>query len=323
MKSEYINPICKTCGKPIPLNRPRDRFKQFCNTKCATLCGHKDIIKICAFCKKEFILKYKNQKFCNTTCSSNAKKILHIRYCKKCGKQFILKNLAYEKRGDGQYCSTKCATRQYDVDLDYFKNINTNNKAYWLGFIFSDGYNSGHELIINLSELDENHLIKFKNEIKYSGKITHTIDKTIWKNKISYHNKVRLNISSIDISSELTKLGCVKCKSKIIKFPNISEKYYSDFIRGVFDGDGCISINKHNCATFMIYSESVEYIKSLNLIFSNAGILTHINNKNRVLSISKKSEINKIFHYLYDNNYDFLDRKKDKFIKILTLFNHT
>ena len=36
--------------------------------------------------------------------------------------------------------------RMYDIDKDYFKVIDTEEKAYWLGFIYADGSISSQPL---------------------------------------------------------------------------------------------------------------------------------------------------------------------------------
>src|SRR3990167_6318101 len=63
--------------------------------------------------------------------------------------------------------------RKFKIDEDFFNSIDTEEKAYWLGFISGDG-NVGRNnnlLTISLSRLDKKHLIKFKNDIKSEHKI--------------------------------------------------------------------------------------------------------------------------------------------------------
>ena len=56
----------------------------------------------------------------------------------------------------------------------YFQTIDTENKAYWLGFIYADGCVSKdlHYLTIDLSIADIDHIEKFKNEIDAHQKIS-------------------------------------------------------------------------------------------------------------------------------------------------------
>lgn len=56
-------------------------------------------------------------------------------------------------------------------DFGYFDSIDCDEKAYWLGFIYSDGYITGRVLGIKLSVKDIAHLEKFKKAIKSEHKI--------------------------------------------------------------------------------------------------------------------------------------------------------
>src|SRR5690606_24292057 len=61
---------------------------------------------------------------------------------------------------------------KYAQDNDFFKNIDTEEKAYWLGFLYADGYiTQNNQLRINLSIEDENHLLKFYNSINSNRSI--------------------------------------------------------------------------------------------------------------------------------------------------------
>lgn len=64
--------------------------------------------------------------------------------------------------------------RHYDIDENFFEEINTEEKAYWLGFILADGClkKNSNQLSINLSIKDFNHLEKFKKNLKSDKPIT-------------------------------------------------------------------------------------------------------------------------------------------------------
>ncbi len=64
--------------------------------------------------------------------------------------------------------SNKQNSRKYSVNDDYFSIIDTEEKAYWLGFIFADGYISnknGKRVGITLKSSDRDHIIKFAKAI--------------------------------------------------------------------------------------------------------------------------------------------------------------
>ena len=114
-----------------------------------------------------------------------------------------------------------------------FDSIDNEEKAYWLGFLFADGYVSLKTNLIELSlQLnDKNHLEKFKLFISAKQNITED----------SF--RCRITISNKHLKETLINLGCTPQKSNNIRFPKIDKNLYPYFIRGYFDGDGSISRN--------------------------------------------------------------------------------
>ena len=65
-------------------------------------------------------------------------------------------------------------------------------------------------------------------------------------------NRCRFSIRNAQLHDSLIKQGCVPNKSLILTFPDInvvSEDLVRHFIRGYFDGDGCLSFNKNKYCT--------------------------------------------------------------------------
>ena len=62
--------------------------------------------------------------------------------------------------------------RTYTLDEKYFDKIDSQNKAYILGFIYADGSINKGCLNITLSNKDVEILEFIKDELKYSGKIS-------------------------------------------------------------------------------------------------------------------------------------------------------
>ena len=134
--------------------------------------------------------------------------------------------------------------RKYYHQFDYFENIDTEEKAYWLGFIFADGYildyssRYGEDRFgITLHTNDIETLEYFKKSISATNPIT----------DVSYNGRslCRIIMSSQKTVNDLISHGCVKQKSLILKPPiNIPDDLIHHFIRGFFDGDGSIYQNK-------------------------------------------------------------------------------
>ena len=118
-----------------------------------------------------------------------------------------------------------------------FDNIDSAEKAYWLGFIIADGYlNVDRNMLrIKLGEKDKHHLEKFINFL--NG------DLTMLKSEI--HNTTGniewyVSTYSKEIKDALIKLNVEQAKSGKEHIPSIDKIYYRDFIRGLWDGDGFI-----------------------------------------------------------------------------------
>lgn len=56
-----------------------------------------------------------------------------------------------------------------------------------------------------------------------------------------YNFSYRLQIGSKEMFDDLTKLGLKPKKAKRLKYPTIPKKYFPDFVRGYFDGDGHVT----------------------------------------------------------------------------------
>ena len=129
---------------------------------------------------------------------------------------------------------------RYSRNRNYFDNINSPNKAYILGLIYADGCNhrEHNSLTISLQEEDKDLLERVKDELEYEGNLR--LNPLREKNE-NYKNQYILCINDEYISEQLEKLGVVNSKSLVLKFPTfLNETLYSHFLRGYFDGDGCI-----------------------------------------------------------------------------------
>lgn len=121
-----------------------------------------------------------------------------------------------------------------------FDVIDTEEKAYWLGFIFADGYissrDNGFELSLKGSDIEHLHKFnKFMEHNKDNVKLGEV------KNKDKTFLRCRWGIVNKHLWNTLNNLGCTPRKSLTLQFPNISEELEIPFIRGYFDGDGCLS----------------------------------------------------------------------------------
>jgi predicted transcriptional regulator len=132
--------------------------------------------------------------------------------------------------------------RKYTLNESVFDIIDTSEKAYWLGIFYADGDVSDARNVVELylKELDYHHLVKMQKFFETNKPIKPKNKK--FKGKI--YKGFRLGISSKRIKGNLINFGCPPRKSKIIYFPDsikVPVHLISHFIRGYFDGDGCIT----------------------------------------------------------------------------------
>lgn len=301
------------------MKKARDRVQQFCSRKCASVfLFSKQETRKCLTCNNNFqTTPSHNYHYCSRLCAHKSRIKTYIRKCKRCGAEFKLKNIAYERRGGGQYCSSSCAMRIYDFNEKYFEKINTPEQAYWFGFLLADGNVYKDQMTLKLQRTDSDHLLKFKKAMSSEHPI-HLSQKEM--NGKTYYYAVFF-IGSKKLCHDLLQNGMPPKKSLILKYPIIPSKLQSHFIRGYFDGDGCIYVNtnKNNHKVWSIYSGSEDVVVQMkNILENRLNIKTSIykQGKGFVLAISKKEYINKIFKFLYKNCDPtiYLERKHDKFL---------
>lgn len=207
--------------------------------------------------------------------------------------------------------------RLYKHNEYFFKDIDSEEKAYFLGLMISDGNNDNKSLRINLT--DREILDKFKECLEYTGPIIKSID----KRKDTYKPIYSLNVRSKNLTDDLTKHGCIKAKSYFTYFPEISENLKHHFIRGIFDGDGCIHKDKLNNLRFAIIGNK-ELIESIQNIFINLGLnKTKLQHKeehnNKIVSVTYNGNLSckKLYDYMYKDSTIYLERKKKIFENVV------
>lgn len=223
--------------------------------------------------------------------------------------------------------------RKHYFNEDFFENIDTEEKAYWLGFISADGnvcktskvYNSWR-ISINLNQIDHNHLEKFKKSIESNDiEINDYIHKGSFSN-INGSKMSKISVNSYKMCNDLIKLGVTPNKSYSIEMPNIREDLIRHYLRGYFDGDGCYYYKKYPNRvrySFEVVGMSEIILSQFKNILSLVDIKLNIYKRDRNNSIrlmtSSKNEIIKLIHYLYDDCNIYLDRKYEKINDILNI----
>jgi len=201
---------------------------------------------------------------------------------------------------------------KYIFNKRYFKIIDSEEKAYWLGFIYADGYVSGkYELAIQLKKVDLLHLEKFRDCLGSNYPVTSFSKFTFGK----YHDISQIRIYSKIIVDDLLNHGIKNNKSLTIKFPysSLSKDLIRHFIRGFFDGDGSIYCDKSKDLLRAKFTcGSKEFLESLSMVLNKEGVDTYFiqtTEKTHEIGIPNKKSTKIFLEYIYGDAHIFLDRK--------------
>lgn len=219
---------------------------------------------------------------------------------------------------------------KYTYNHDYFENIDNSQKAYWLGFIYADGgvfvnpKTNSCELSIKLQASDHNHLRKFNQALGGNVDVSFDTRQCNLNNKM--YDSCQIRFYSSKLVRDLGRYGIIPNKTLSIRFPNIDTSLYADFIRGYFDGDGCIYENKKKNGPSSIAANftcgSIEFLEDLRSILYENGIYSYIvtwKDKTSKLIIGGMKNTHHFLYYIYNNKSEYLERK---YKKTIDLYRH-
>lgn len=187
--------------------------------------------------------------------------------------------------------------------------------AYAVGLIATDGSLSVNGRHIDLTSKDREQLVNFMG----------CIDKqlTISTKTGSYKDEPvsRVQFSDVTLYNFLISIGLTPCKTKTLGKVAIPDKYFFDFLRGHYDGDGCFYsyFDPRWKSSFMFYlifvSSSEDHILWLrDSVTRLAGISGNISRAGSTLQLRfAKNETRKLLSRMYnDSGAVSLSRKRLK-----------
>ena len=202
-----------------------------------------------------------------------------------------------------------------------FDVIDTEEKAYWLGFIFADGNissstktKSKYSFELSLKEEDLNHLQKFNKFMEHENN-------NIKQRKVTINNKIYISyrwlVTNKHLWKTLNNLGCVPKKSLVLQFPNVNvfsnKSLIRHFIRGYFDGDGSLGYYKNGPHFSVLGTKDI--IEQLNK--NTFNLPNKISTNNNVFCLQSSGSRALAFCYIiYYKSNIYLDRKYQKFLQI-------
>lgn len=206
--------------------------------------------------------------------------------------------------------------RKHFFDEHYFDSIDCEEKAYWLGFFFADGCVSKNTFACKLKSDDDYHLQRFLDTIGAND------TKLTYRKTQSYTESVGFYLCSTYLVCRLKELGFVERKTYVNSdyiFTQIPDSFKVDFIRGYWDGNGCIQlrINSPMISVVCLNLELLtEFCNFINLYFNNknyAKVIKDCNGYYRIIITGERAKA--VCHMLYDNSTIYLERKYRVYLK--------
>lgn len=256
---------------------------------------------------------------------------LYDRSIVKIAKKYGINKKTLSKYLKEQHVDIVANGNRTEFNRDFFDVIDTEEKAYWLGFMYADGYicANSYAVGLNISLKDIDHLKKYNNALAYKKGLniseTHQFGSKEHTNK---NGEIMYMVSTVikdkHLWEALNSKGCVPNKSLILTFPDESifkdRSLVYDFIRGYVDGDGTLGVYPHS-KTNPHLEESLLIVGTKNFLekvqdYLGEGFLMHKTNCNentyRLGYSTKKAH--KAADLLYKNATIYLDRKYDIYI---------
>lgn len=206
-------------------------------------------------------------------------------------------------------------SKKSNVNNYAFQSIETEEQAYWLGFLYADGcihqYKTSKIIELTLQKQDYSHLVQFARFVDFGGEIKYREKQQAY----------RVSFGSAKMFDDLVKLGCVQRKSLILTFPDesiVPKELQRHFIRGYFDGDGHLGIV---LTAHYLFRKTVSLLgtkeflsKLLEVLPFEVGAVNIIkkcknNDSNNYYFQLRKEESKLFLDYIYKDSSIYLTRK--------------
>lgn len=219
--------------------------------------------------------------------------------------------------------------RKYPINEHYLDIIDTEDKAYFLGFMYADGcVLDNNSITINLQEEDMGLLEYFRECFETTRPLAF-----VEKQSENHKDQYKLNFNSVYLANRLKELGCWPRKTFTLEFPNeqqIPKYLIKHFIRGYVDGDGHVGWRikqDKRCKEGTLSLEVLFNIVSTeNFCQGFAKVLKdelNIESKikqdknhrltTRVLNCYGNQQVYRLLSWLYEDAEIYLQRKYDKY----------
>jgi len=229
---------------------------------------------------------------------------------------------------------------KFTINEDILHEIDTFQKAQFLGLMFADGciIKNTEVFCVSLKEDDLEYLQDINQYLQCTKPVTlmKKAGRRFFAKDNKYYatkNAYGIRVENKKIKEDLMKWGIVYNKSYVdFHIPSIDRKYINAFILGYFEGDGTIASSKIKNRKTISHNLSIlcqpNFALDLQNIFKqeldiHAGIYIKKSQPLlRTVNISKVDDLIKLYHWLYDDAVFVMKRKHSKFVNILKFFEN-
>lgn len=228
------------------------------------------------------------------------------------GVNTILKNL---KKHGVRIRSKRENSTALPVNEAFFSAIDTEEKAYWLGFIGADGCVYKNNLGIALAAKDVGHLEKFKACIQSGHPIKFENKSREYKGTVSISRMATIRFASRKVADDLLRCGITPNKSLTLQPWQGPPELMRHYWRGMVDGDGCLQFDPDKqrwsvglVGTLAVVTAFRNFAKA---IAGNEGsVSSPLSSKISVATFRGTNSAVAVMRLLYDGATIYLDRKK-------------
>lgn len=259
-----------------------------------------------------YVNKGKGQMYCaKVVGSTNVNKVKEV-----------LKKRGIHIRNYSEVAVKSNINRAKNKNKNYF-NEQSHNMAWILGFLASDGSisSSNNGIKLGLAKKDREILEKIKQEIEIENDINEYITTDGFE-------VAELRWTCAEHKAALNEYGITPKKTFTIKPPiKLASKYWIDYIRGYFDGDGSVNLINNNGATslrWQICGANKKFLQWIVDVLYNEYNIPKVSiqmqmRKNPLYYFQYSTKATKQIYEILYNNSLCLERKKLYFDKIILM----
>jgi len=281
--------------------------------------------------KKMGVWKPKQERYKDVGRSMNDNQIEQMKQMHKSGKRYTeiskeigrtlasIKNAAFRENLIGY-------TRKYEIDEDWLNEIDSPEKAVFLGLFFADGCNvsENSRCELFLQEKDKQYLDQL-NSFFTNKPLTKRFSSKYSKNT---KDQFGIQIFSQKWTDNLSRYGAVPNKTFLIRdVKNLPHKYEKYFIRGLFEGDGCLYRSKGGYFYFSLVGPMAFMIYCKDMILKRTGAKLNIYkskqhlNDTFTLKTTNQADTKKVINWIYSDHLEIaMERKYKKAVEMINTF---